>query len=360
MARKGPNVVPVPPSSLIFLVVIAIWAAYFLQHWVRRREQLAIARSVDRFSESMRVLERRSALTAPDLSEPQPTSYAVSPARAARPQVLVKRADSSAAAGVTSSATDSAPGSSAGSAPAASAAPALRGPAPLATGRRARGLTFLGVVVALLATVVLAALGAVPVPAVAAPVLALGAVLVWMRRGAQAEQAARREASRRQRAQRAGARVERVQTASVRSHGPVRRVAHTGSSSPEDAVPSARAGHAEAPVPETADSSDPGADAERVARHEGLYDIQAVETAEAGQRAAPAPASPAPAPVLPTGPLVDEDDIPLTWDPVPVPRPTYTMKAMAQRHAPAPVEQGVPPELADAAYDEPVRRVAGA
>ena len=32
-------------------------------------------------------------------------------------------------------------------------------------------------------------------------------------------------------------------------------------------------------------------------------------------------------------PLVDEDDIPLTWDPVPVPRPTYTMKAMAQRHA---------------------------
>ena len=349
-----------PPSSLIFLVVIAIWAAYFLQHWVRRREQLAIARSVDRFSESMRVLERRSALTAPDLSEPQPTSYAVSPARAARPQVLVKRADSSAAAGVTVSATDSTPGSSAGSAPAASAAPALRDPAPLATGRRARGLTFLGVVVALLATVVLAALGAVPVPAVAAPVVALGAVLVWMRRGAQAERAARREAGRRQRAQRAGARVETVQTASVRSHGPVRRVAPTESSSPEDAVPSARAGHAEALVPETADSSDPGADAERVARREGLYDIQAVETAEAGQRAALAPASPTPAPVLPTGPLVDEDDIPLTWDPVPVPRPTYTMKAMAQRHAPAPVEQGVPPELADAAYDEPVRRVAGA
>lgn len=348
-----------PPSSLIFLVVIAIWAAYFLQHWVRRREQLAIARSVDRFSESMRVLERRSALTAPDLSEPQPTSYAVSPARAARPQVLVKRADSSAAAGVISSATHSAPGSSTGSAPAASAAPALRDPAPLATGRRARGLTFLGVVIALLATVVLAALGAVPAPAVAAPVGALGAVLVWMRRGAQAEQAARREASRRQRAQRAGARAERVQPTSVRSQGPVRRVAHTDSS-PEDAVPSARAGQPEAPVLEMADSADPGADAERVARREGLYDIQAVETAEAGQRAARVPTSPPPAPVLPTGPLVDEDDIPLTWDPVPVPRPTYTMKAMAQRHAPAPVEQGVPPELADAAYDEPVRRVAGA
>ena len=249
--RKGPNVVPVPPSSLIFLVVIAIWAAYFLQHWVRRREQLAIARSVDRFSESMRVLERRSALTAPDLSEPQPTSYAVSPARAARPQVLVKRADSSAAAGVTSSATDSAPGSSAGSAPAASAAPALRDLAPLATGRRARGLTFLGVVVALLATVVLAALGAVPRPPLRRP------------SSPSARCSSGCAAARRRSGPRAGrpavasgpsvrAPVGTVQTASVRSHGPVRRVGPHGVLAPEDAVPSARAGHAEALVPETA------------------------------------------------------------------------------------------------------------
>ena len=35
-------------------------------------------------------------------------------------------------------------------------------------------------------------------------------------------------------------------------------------------------------------------------------------------------------------PIVDEDDIPLTWDPVPVPRPTYTMKAKAQRPEVAP------------------------
>ncbi|KNX38043.1 hypothetical protein [Luteipulveratus halotolerans] len=46
-------------SSLIFLVIVIIWAAYLLQHWVRRREHLATARSVDRFSEGMRVLERR-------------------------------------------------------------------------------------------------------------------------------------------------------------------------------------------------------------------------------------------------------------------------------------------------------------
>jgi type II secretory pathway pseudopilin PulG len=49
----------VDPSSLIFLVIVAIWAAYLLGHWVRRRDQLATLRSVDRFSDAMRVLERR-------------------------------------------------------------------------------------------------------------------------------------------------------------------------------------------------------------------------------------------------------------------------------------------------------------
>lgn len=47
------------PSSLIFLAIVVIWAAYLLQHWIRRREALATARSVDQFSDAMRVLERR-------------------------------------------------------------------------------------------------------------------------------------------------------------------------------------------------------------------------------------------------------------------------------------------------------------
>jgi hypothetical protein len=244
--------------------------------------------------------------------------------------------------------------------PVTSTAPALRGPAPLATGRRARGLTFLGVVAALLATTVLAVLGVVPVPAVAAPVAALGAVLVWMRRGAQAEQAARREASRRQRVQRAGERAETARRTS--GLGQTGRVARAERSTQDALAPGGGV-----PTDAAATAGDGSADAyaglERDSRREDLYDIQAVEAGEIGQvaaAAAPAPTSPTPAPVPPTGLLVDEDDIPLTWDPVPVPRPTYTMKAMAQRHAPAPVEQGVPPELADAAYDEPVRRVAGA
>ena len=80
------------PSSLIFLVLLGVWAAYFVQYWVRRRDHVSTARSVEQFSEAMRVLERRDPLPRTDLSEQAPRSYAVHPARASRPQVLVKRA----------------------------------------------------------------------------------------------------------------------------------------------------------------------------------------------------------------------------------------------------------------------------
>ncbi|MGB7449165.1 MAG: hypothetical protein WA892_08575, partial [Ornithinimicrobium sp.] len=80
------------PSSLIFAVILAVWAAYLMQHWVRRRDHIATARSVDRFSEAMRVLERRQHSPRLDLSEPVAPSYALSPARPASPEVMVKRA----------------------------------------------------------------------------------------------------------------------------------------------------------------------------------------------------------------------------------------------------------------------------
>jgi hypothetical protein len=64
-------------------------------------------------------------------------------------------------------------------------------------------------------------------------------------------------------------------------------------------------------------------------------------------------------------PILDEDDMPLTWDPVPVPRPTYTMKARAERPEVAPAAVTADPvsavhdrEADDEAYDQ--RRVAGA
>ena len=48
------------PSSLIFVAVVAVWAAYLVVDTSRRREYLATARTVERFSSSMRVLQRRA------------------------------------------------------------------------------------------------------------------------------------------------------------------------------------------------------------------------------------------------------------------------------------------------------------
>ena len=87
-----PTVGFVQVGSLIFVVIVAIWAAYLLQHWVRRRDDAAATRSVDSFSQAMRVLEKRSLLPATELRAPRPTSYAVKPAGAARATVDVKRA----------------------------------------------------------------------------------------------------------------------------------------------------------------------------------------------------------------------------------------------------------------------------
>lgn len=49
------------PSSLVFLAIIGVWAAYLVPSWLRRRVHFAQARARDRFSASARVLHRRSA-----------------------------------------------------------------------------------------------------------------------------------------------------------------------------------------------------------------------------------------------------------------------------------------------------------
>jgi hypothetical protein len=57
---ERPTVGVVQVGSLIFVVIVATWAAYLLQHWIRRREDAAAGESVERFSEAMRVLEKRT------------------------------------------------------------------------------------------------------------------------------------------------------------------------------------------------------------------------------------------------------------------------------------------------------------
>ena len=81
------------PSSLIFLVIVAIWVAYLIQHWVRRREHLATARSVDKFSEAMRVLERRNPLSmaAPVAGAALHAGTGTGTGRQSRPDAVGKR-----------------------------------------------------------------------------------------------------------------------------------------------------------------------------------------------------------------------------------------------------------------------------
>ncbi|WP_353951152.1 hypothetical protein V6K52_16150 [Knoellia sp. S7-12] len=326
------------PSSLIFLVIIGIWAAYFVQYWVRRREHLATIRSVDAFSETMRVLERRAPLPSVDHGGQAPRTYAVSPARAMRPQVTVKRAEAHVTSGVAHVET----------------AEVVEAMAPSRTamrpGRAARGIV---VLIGLAGTLIFGLLGVLGVLvswSFVVPLVMAGVGFFWLRAGIQSELKAQRAA--RGRARRAAAR--------------------TAAPTARTSAPTARAS---APVAASVTThASPQRSAEMVAsesvlepaQHPAPYDV-------ASEVTVPAPvASAAPAvqetvegqtvaqhEVAP--PEIDEDDIPLTWDPRPVPRPTYTMKARAaERSAPA-MDVTPAAEAQHPAYDEVLqRRTAGA
>ncbi|HVN13367.1 MAG TPA: hypothetical protein VMT69_14825, partial [Kineosporiaceae bacterium] len=47
------------PSSFVFVAIVALWAAYLLPQWIRRRDAMGEARGSDRHSLALRVLERR-------------------------------------------------------------------------------------------------------------------------------------------------------------------------------------------------------------------------------------------------------------------------------------------------------------
>ena len=352
------------PSSLIFLVLLGVWAAYFVQYWVRRRDHVATARSVEQFSEAMRVLERRDPLPRTDFSEPAPRSYAVHPARAARPQVLVKRAvameaGAPGATGVTeriadlpdsvapvaASAVPSSSWSRTPSVPSRGAAPVRRSATVPARrvrpSRRVRGLLLLAAVAELLVIAPLVALSRMPLWALVPALLAVGWAVAFVRAGVRLESAARRAHSRRQ-----------ADLARRRTTAPVvtRTAAATRAAGP---TASARPAVAEPDAPEVPDAP-PAAEAESeladpvvVQEAVGPVAAELVEPVEAGDVMVP---------------ILDEDDIPLTWDPVPVPRPTYTMKAKAPRPevAPAAVTPDPVPVAreSDESYHE--RRVAGA
>jgi hypothetical protein len=331
-------------SSLVFLVVIGVWAAYFIQYWVRRRDHLATARSVDQFSESMRVLERRTTLPAAGPSTPGRVAPTAEPLRSSRPQLLLSRAGIQP---VTASVDD--------------AAPAGTRPAARARARRNRGLVLLGALSTWLVAIPLVAAGLLGWPYLAVPALALVAALTWVRRSAQGARGARRRPSGTVSASHRGPRSQSRAHDTPTTRPAHQRVAHTRPPGSVSSAAEAHAGLAGDPgePAETAQAqttaAEPAAPSAPARPRGELYDLQAIEAAS--KQAEPPHAAPQPA-----RPLVDEDDIPLTWDPVPVPRPTYTLKARATRPAPAAADLvgDSDTEYAPRGGDLPARQVAGA
>jgi hypothetical protein len=325
-------------SSLIFVVIIGVWAAYFIQYWVRRREHLATARSVDQFSESMRVLERRTPVPTATVGDQGGGSYAATPARAARPQLIVRR--------TTATATETggaagAPVTTESAVPSRPSAPA-RDASPLAA-RRTRGLVMVGSFSTAVVAVPLVALSMLPLLALVVPVVSVGGSLAWVRRSVRAEQRSRRAAR-----PTPGATQQPVGRAQAPAAPRVAAGPAAGIEAVEvaaEATVEAAATQAPAPAPRNQP-----------------YDVLAVESAQVAAASTVHQAALAAQPVA-TVPLVDEDDIPLTWDPVPVPRPTYTMKARVTRPAPTSADLVGDADTEYAAHEDalPARRaVAGA
>ncbi|WP_299518636.1 hypothetical protein [uncultured Serinicoccus sp.] len=302
-----------PVSSLIFVVILAVWAVYLVQHWVRRREHLATARSVDRFSEAMRVLERRRALPRPDVADQAPAAYTVSPLRPARPEVTVKRGGRPAAARQPAGAT-------------------AVGPSPAV--RRARRAARLRAVALLGASVVMVALVSLGVSPVLgwwwsfAGVGVLGVTLLLVRRSARAGRKRPRSAAPgRPAAGRAAVGDgpgRRADSAPARAGRPAADDAGAPVSTTPQAQDSPLAAQARAAAGAVAAARPARRAVDLEPARPALFDIDEVEAG-----LAPAPTRTAvadePAPAEPG-----------SWSPTPVPPPTYTLKARAYRGAPQP------------------------
>jgi hypothetical protein len=334
----------VQPSSLVFLVIIGVWAAYFIQHWVRRREHLATVRAVDQFSESMRILDREAKQDAAP--------------RDARPHLLKRQAGVATATTAVELVGDAEVRSGR---PRSGEYAAPRQPRRSAS--RLRGLAVVTAFLGLLVVAALAALGMVPVVAGAAPALLLVTGMVWLRRGV-----ARNRAARRAGGVPSPATSARVSSPAPQVRGQGREVARRQVERHAPEVEGAEAGaHAAAATGHAAEVRQESAiEPAAPARVRGeLFDVQAFDPAPAAPAAPHRARGQEPVAVeaeVPEAPLVDDDDIPLTWDPRPVPRPTYTMKSRVTRPAPTAADLVGDADTEYAAYEETdqARRVAGA
>jgi hypothetical protein len=296
----------VDPSSLIFLAIIAMWAAYLLGHWVRRRDQLATARSIDRFSESMRVLERRTPTRPVSAARPTARAYVVAPVRGpaatgrrgtvVRPSAIAAGGRSRVPSTVATVATVAVPGTSSRRRISREAA-------------RRRGRLVVGLLTATMLAWLLAAVTALVWWPAALVTGLLAVVLVQMRRTvrAAAPRRARHSTGRRPRRRNLAARVPAPSRRPRRHHQDVRSVV-------EQVAAARRAQQADASAARPA--STPDDDPQRAQN--------APEPMATGAHAARLGAS---------------EEVVGGWQPVPVPPPTYTLKPKARppvrRPAPA-------------------------
>ncbi|WP_068403025.1 hypothetical protein [Kribbia dieselivorans] len=296
------------PSSLIFVAVIAVWAAYLARTWIRRREDLATTPVVEEHSEAMRVLDVRHTANVP---VPEPVIAEVSPGRE---RVVEPRR-------------------------------------PSRLLRALPGLTLLTSLFALPALIGLAAFSIVPWWAVGVDLAVLVAAFVAVRITVKARRRRRHEVWLAARAARSArpAEIAPIRSTSPRS-GAARPVAARPAPARVVAAPVARehAAPLEQPVAEVAIA--PG----RAGVEDGTDETPAPTVAELVAQSRPLPVEPS----VPTM-VLDDDDMPLTWDPVPVPPPTYTLKRQAERYdepAPAPVAAPAPAPVVETV--EPPRRAA--
>lgn len=297
-------------ASLTALVVVGLWIAYLVPHKLRHRQQLLESRTDDRFSESLRVLAVTS-------GSPSPRSTVLHEVGAARRVELLtpgrgvpaghKGAEAPRGAGAVERPHATGDRISADAARRAAQQRAAHAAAVARRGAAARRRALLTSVllVASVAGWVVASVTTLSLLLAVVPTVLLGTVLVTGRRAVVAGQAADAayERRRRESAERASGTVV---SGPRRTPAVVGRAVH-----PSDS-------HTEV--------------IERI-----TAEIATESRAAAGDRAT-ADARAASATAGATGSTASEaDDTQDEWAPVPVPRPTYTMKASAPRREPMPL-----------------------
>lgn len=342
----------VPAGSLIFVIIVAIWAAYLIQHWVRRQESSAGSRSVERFSRAMRVLERPP--VDPDAVPAARAPSRVSSARVIRPVVEVKRAtpagDIRRSPLVARTSTETAPETPEVEPMPHSQTPHASAPPVSPVQRRLRAMLLILSVAWVPTSVVLVVLGRLLWVSIPLSVLTVLAVVVWLRTEAVADVA--RRSLRATRGRGRHAHVLSSDDTQVIRHEAVAQAAAAAEAAAAAAAEAAQVAAAHVAAQAVAHATEP-ASAHGVGRpghRGGPLAAPAAGPATHAPAASAAEASPAAYEQVFDGEAMRSQPVPVqppaegTWQPVPVPRPTYAMKAKAQ---PRMTAGGVPADVFD-------------